>query len=130
MQFTWPMTGLTSATSHFAEAAGAEVSANAAPLIAVNPSRIVPIVFTMKLSRLLLKFGNYLKAVVLICGMSIMTQRRDKPSLIGRLQVLLRPSAKSRPSKVAQPGARPAKADIEFPSRPDAGFGKRKRRKR
>jgi hypothetical protein len=55
MQITWPVTGLTSATSHFAGAAGVEVSANAAPLIAVNPSRIVPIkivpiVFTIKLS--------------------------------------------------------------------------------
>jgi len=61
--------------------------------------------------------------------MSFMTQQRHKLSLIGRLQVLLRPSAKSRPSRVTQPGARPEKADSKSLSRPDEGFGKRKRHK-
>jgi hypothetical protein len=49
---------------------------------------------------------------------------RDKASLLGRLRNLLGSSPKPRPSRVAQPGARPQKVDSKSRSRAD-GFGKR-----
>jgi hypothetical protein len=55
---------------------------------------------------------------------------RDKATLLGRLRNLLGSSPKPRHSRVAQPGARPQKADTRSLSRPDESFGKRKRRER
>jgi hypothetical protein len=62
--------------------------------------------------------------------MSFKPKPRHKASLLGRLRNLLGSSPKPRPSRVAQPGARPHKAETLSRPRSDDGFGKPERGKR
>jgi hypothetical protein len=123
------VTGLISAVRHIGCAAGAVVSAAAAPA-AISTSDIV--ITTVRIaflhSAVSLKgveaIDNDINNVVVISGMRFTTQQRDKLSMLGRLRTLLESAPQPPKSPRSTPVTWSGRADA-YRSPAKSEFGKR-----